>query len=84
MGRLVLTDAHWAKTASHCLGNLNDPGCKGRDNRLFAEAILRIVRTGSLWRELPDMFGHRNTLFNRHRDRVKADVFSRLFDAVPQ
>ena len=84
MGRLVLTYAQWAKMASHCLGNPIDPGRSGRDTRLFSEAILRSVRTGSPWRDLPDMFGHRNTLFNRDRDRVKASVFSRLFDAAPQ
>lgn len=51
-------------------------------NRLFVEAVLWIVRTGSPWRDLPEHFGKWNTVFKRFRDWVKADVFVRLFEAV--
>ena len=33
-------------------------------------------------RDLPPWFGKWNTAFKRFRDRVRADVFQRLFDAV--
>lgn len=52
------------------------------DNRLFVEAVLWIVRTGSPWRDLAVEFGKWNTVFKRFRDWVKADVFQKLFDAV--
>lgn len=84
MERLVLTDAQWAKMEPHCLGKASDPGRSGGDNRLFIEAILWIVRTGSPWRDLPEQFGKWNTVFVRYRDWVKADVFKRLFDAVSE
>lgn len=44
--------------------------------------ILRISRTGSLWRDLPPEYGKWNTAFRRYREWVKADVFARIFDAV--
>ena len=53
-------------------------------NRLFVEAVLWIARTGSPWRDLPELFGKWNTIFKRSRDWVKADVFKRLFDAVSE
>jgi transposase len=81
MGRFVLTDAQWAKMAPHCLGKPKDPGRSGKDNRLFVEAVLWIVRTGSPWRDLPLHFGKWNTAFKRYRDWVKAGVFLRLFEA---
>ena len=84
MGRCVLTDAQWARMAPHCLGKPGDPGRSGGDNRLFVEAILWIVRTGSPWRDLPDVFGRWNTVFRRYRDRARADVFKRLFDACSE
>jgi transposase len=84
MERLVLTDAQWAKMEPHCLGKASDPGRSGGNNRLFIEAILWIVRTGSPWRDLPEHFGKWNTVFVRYRDWVKADVFKRLFDAVSE
>ena len=84
MDRYVLTDAQWAKMAPLCLGKPGDPGRSGSDNRLFVEAILWIVRTGSPWRDLPEGFGNWNTVFRRYRDWVKADVFKRLFDACSE
>ena len=82
MIRFVLTDAQWAKMEPHCLGKPSDPGRSGTDNRRFIEAVLWIARTGSPWRDLPSDFGKWNTVFKRFRDWVKADVFTRLFDAV--
>jgi len=81
MDRFVVTDAQWAKMEPHCLGKPTDPGRSGRDNRLFVEAVLWIVRTGSPWRDLPAAFGKWNTVFKRYRDWVKAYVFVRLFGA---
>src|SRR3954449_7530585 len=66
----------------HCLGKPGDPGRSGKDNRLFVEAVVWIVRTGSPWRDLPPAFGHWNSVFTRFRDWVKAGVFQRLFEAV--
>ncbi|HEY9346241.1 MAG TPA: IS5 family transposase [Inquilinus sp.] len=81
MERLVLTDAQWAKMEPLCLGKPTDPGRSGKDNRLFVEAVLWIVRTGSPWRDLPAVFGKWNSVFTRYRGWVKADVFVRLFEA---
>lgn len=78
MERFVLTDAQWAKMEPHCLGKPTDPGRSGGDNRLFVEAVLWVVRTGSPWRDLPGVFGNWNTVFKRYRDWVKADVRSLL------
>src|ERR1700726_222114 len=82
MDRFVLTDAQWAKMEPLCLGKPGDPGRRGKDNRLFVEAVLWIARTGSPWRDLPPSFGHWNSVFTRFRDWVKADIWKRLFDAV--
>ena len=84
MERFVLTDAQWAKMEPRCLGKPTDPGRSGTDNRLFVEAVLWIVRTGSPWRDLPPLFGKWNTAFKRHRDWVRADVFVRLFEACSE
>ena len=67
MTRVVLTDAQWARIEPHCLGKATDPGRTGGDARLFFEAVLWIARTGSLWRDLPEVFGNWNTVFKRFR-----------------
>jgi transposase len=71
----------WAKMEPHCLGKPTDSERSGGDNRLFVEGILWIVRTGSPWRDLPEVFGKWNMVFKRYRDWVKAGVFARLFEA---
>ncbi len=81
MDRLILTDAQWAKMEPHCLGRAGDRGRNGGDNRLFVEAVLWVARTGSPWRDLPQVLGKWNTVFKRFRDWVARDIFQRLFDA---
>ncbi len=68
MERFVLTDAQWAKMEPHCLGKPTDPGRSGANNRLFVEAVLWIVRTGSPWRDLP------THSINRERRRLWLSV----------
>jgi transposase len=82
MARFILTDAQWTRIEPHCLGKPSDPGRTGGDARLFLEAVLWIARTGSPWRDLPEVFGNWNTVFKRFRHWVKADVFKRIFDAL--
>ena len=82
MERFVLTHGQWAKMEPHCLGKPTDPGRSGRNDRLFMEAVLWIVRTGSLWRDLPAMLGNWSTAFRRFRIWREADVFKRIFDAL--
>src|ERR1700756_869393 len=74
MDRFVLTDAQWVKMEPLCLGKPGDPGRSGKDNRLFVEAVLWIVRTGSPWRDLPRAFGHWHSVYTPFRDCVNEDV----------
>ena len=55
--RQVLTQTQWDKMEAHCLGKPNDAGRSGKDNRLFVQAVLLIVCTGSPWRDLPPELG---------------------------
>jgi transposase len=55
LDRLILQDEQWEQISAHMLGTDRTRGSSGRDNRLFVEALLWIVRTGSLWRDLPEV-----------------------------
>ena len=57
LDRLILSDEQWARISPHIIGDERTRGSSGRDNRMFVEAVLWIVRTGSPWRDLPEMFG---------------------------
>ena len=45
--RLGITDGVWEKVAPLLPGKASDRGVTARDNRLFLEAVLWRVRTGS-------------------------------------
>jgi transposase len=57
MDRLVLSDAAWERMAPLILGRPDQKGSTGRDNRMFGEGVLWIVRTGSPWRDPPEVRG---------------------------
>jgi putative transposase len=61
MDRLVLSDAAWERMAPLIIGRPDQKGSTGRDNRMFVEGVLWIVRTGSPWRDLPEAFGDWNS-----------------------
>ncbi len=53
MNRKMLRDDQWARIEHILPGKAGDPGCTARDNRVFVEAVLWILRTGSPWQDLP-------------------------------
>jgi transposase len=80
--RLVLKDRQWERMAPHLPGKKSDPGRTGEDNRLFVEAVLWLARTGSPWRDLPEVFGNWNSVFVRFSRWSKSDVWDQLFAAM--
>lgn len=82
MDRMVLRDDQWDRIAPLLPGKEGDPGRTAANNRLFLEAVLWIVRTGAPWRDLPERFGHWNSVFQRFRRWAKGGVFERIFAAL--
>ena len=82
MDRLVLSDAAWERMAPLIIGRPDQKGSTGRDNRMFVEGVLWIVRTGSPWRDLPQAFGDWNSVFRRFSRWSLKGVWRRIFAAV--
>lgn len=82
MERLVLNDEHWGKISGLIIGRPDQRGSTGRNNRMFVEGILWIVRTGSPWRDLPDAFGEWNSVFRRFSRWGQKGVWQRIFEAM--
>ena len=82
LDRLVLRDDQWARIAPHVIGDDRSRGTSGRDNRMFVEAVLWIVRTGSPWRDLPEVFGSWNSNFRRFSRWSAKGVWHRIFAAM--
>lgn len=80
--RLILSDAAWERLAPLIIGRPDQKGSTGRDNRMFVEGVLWIVRTGSPWRDLPEAFGDWNSVFRRFSRWSIKGVWWRIFEAM--
>ena len=81
-GRLVLSDGQWERIAQHIIGDERTRGSSGRDNWMFVESVLWIVRTGASWRDLPEAFGAWNSAFRRFSRWNAKGVWQRIFAAM--
>jgi len=80
--RLVLSDEQWERISCVIIGRPDQRGSTGRDNRLFVEAVLWIVRTGAPWRDLPSEFGNWNSAFRRFSRWSAKGVWDRMFTVL--
>ena len=78
----ILPDELWTAVAPILPGKEGDPGCHGRDNRLFLEGVFWIARTGSPWRDLPAEFGKWYTTYTRYHRWEKKGVWPRVIEAL--
>lgn len=78
----ILSDELWAAVAPLLPGKEGDPGCSGRDNRLFLEAVFWVARTGSPWRNLPAEYGKWYTAYTRYNRWDKKGVWPRVVEAL--
>lgn len=82
LDRLILNDVQWERIAPLIIGREDQRGSTGRDNRMFVEGVLWIVRTGSPWRDLPEAFGEWNSVFRRFSRWSAKGVWCRIFEAL--
>jgi transposase len=82
MDRLALSDAQWDCISGLIIGRADQRGSTGRDNRMFVEGVLWIIRTGSPWRDLPEAFGEWNSVFRRFSRWSAKGVWLRMFEAL--
>ncbi len=80
MRRNELSDEEWAIIAP-LLPN-NSRGIERVDDRRVINGILWRFRTGSSWRDVPERYGPRTTLYNWFSRWRKAGVWDRPLDAV--
>jgi putative transposase len=80
--RRELTDAKWQSIEALIRGKPGDRGRHGKDNRLFVDAVLWLVRTGVPWRDLPEEFGKWTSVFQRFRWWARKGVWEDIFGAL--
>jgi transposase len=82
MPRTLLRDDQWERIKELLPGKATDCGVTAKDNRLFIEAVLRIARTGSPWRDLAPALGSWHATYTRFSRWGKKGVWQRIIAAV--
>ena len=77
--RYELSSEQWQRIESLLPGKAGDPGRSGRDNRLFVNGVLWVLRSGAHWYDVPERYGKWKTLHQRFSRWSKAGVWDRVF-----
>ena len=80
MERFALRNDQWDRIKNILPGREGHVGGTAEDNRLFVEAVLYRFRTGSPWRDLPELSATGNQSINVSADGQKAE-FSSVFSS---
>ena len=77
-----MTAGDWENALAVFRASLPRRGAKGRDDRLFLEALHYFSVHNITWRALPERFGQWNSVWKRFDRLSKAGVFEAFFDTL--
>lgn len=77
-----MSETDWVNALEVFRACLPRRGAKGRDDRLFIEALHYFSVHNITWRALPERFGNWNSVWKRFDRLSKAGVFEAFFDTL--
>ena len=82
--RYEISDAQWERIAPLLPGKATDRGVTARDNRLFFNALIWLLRAGTPWADLPERFGKPHTVRKRFRRLAQKGIWKGVFEALQE
>ena len=82
MIRTILNEEQWERIAPELPGKDGDSGATARDNRLFVNGVLWVLRSGAHWQDIPERYGKWKTLHKRFTRWAKAGVWEKVFASL--
>lgn len=80
--RYELSNEQWRRIEGLIAGKKSDPGRTGRDNRLFVNAVLWVLRSGARWSDLPERYGKWKSVHKRFTRWAERGVWERVFTSL--
>ena len=77
-----LTEIQWRKIRDFLPGRKESCGVTAKDNRLFVNGVLWILRSGARWRDLPPQYGKWKSNHKRFTRWAKQGIWEQVFRAV--
>ena len=82
MARFDLSDEEWAVISDLLPKQWRGP--KRKDDRKILNGIFYILRTGAPWRDLPERYGPRTTVYNRYIRWGERGIWRGIFESLAQ
>ncbi len=79
MSRYELTDDQYLKICNFLPGRKETRGVTAKDNRLFVNAVLWILRSGARWCDLPPRYGNWKSVHKRFCRWAKSGIWEQIF-----
>ena len=79
MNRGDLTNEQWEQIAPHLPPEKTKTGRQAREQRQVLNGILWVLRTGTPWRDLPELYGKWTTVYSHFQRLRKDGVWDRVF-----
>ena len=76
-----ISDSQWQQIEGFLPGRPDSVGVTARDNRLFVDGVLWVLRSGPEWKDLPEEYGKWKT--SRPASSIIADLASTIFAGSP-
>ena len=80
--RYELSSSQWDRIKDLLPGKAGDRGVTARDNRLFVNGVLWVLRSGARWSDLPERYGKYKSVHKRFTRWAKTGIWDRIFDAL--
>ena len=77
-----LSNSQWDRIEGFLPGRQGWAGVTAKDNRNFVNGVLRVLRSGAQWKDLPAQFGNWKSVHKRFTRRARAGIWQRIFQAL--
>ena len=82
MKRYELSAAQWRKIEGFLPGRPGSVGVTARDNRGFVNGVLRVLRSGARWKDMPDEYGKWKSVHKRFTRWARDGIWERIFKVL--
>ena len=82
MKRYELSASQWRKIEGILPGRKGSVGVTAKDNRLFVNGVLWVLRSGAHWKHLPAYYGNWKSVHKRFTRWSESGIWERIFEML--
>ena len=82
MNRYEVSTSQWRRIEGFLPGRPGSVGVTARDNRVFVNGVLWVLRSGAHWKDLPAEYGNWKSVHKRFTRWARAGLWERIFQVL--